>query len=339
MQSLARLFLTFAPSAALNPPSPVAHHHCSVVSWNLLSPHFAEIQRAKNCFTWIEEEHLAWPVRQAKIIEHLAELDADILCLQEVDRELWPALLQHLEELGYEGQLKDSSNKMSLAILARRGMLTIVKTLSRSGAMVSVLRDAKNESAVPLYVGNCHLKAGPESKNAARRISQFRALMQSTVPASIHTALVLVGDFNSGRSSDIYRFLETGTAKPSTRTPGRAQVQQLEKLSKLTAQPPLPLRDAYFESPPPWGPALRRTCMSGLVDFVWTSAAVEVLRTMPVSTQSRQLPSPTMPSDHIPIGALLSWAGAPHPRDANSCQRPPWQNLDINNVQQPPGGE
>ena len=94
----------------------------------------------------------------------------------------------------------------------------------------------------------------------------------------------------------------------------------------------------YLETQPPWGPTLRSSYRNGrILDFVWTSDAVDVLRTMPVcelagSSQPHQLPSNDHPSDHLPVGALLSWPGAPASNPIE--RRPPWQQLFVESVVQ-----
>jgi len=130
-----------------------------------------------------------------------------------------------------------------------------------------------------------------------------------------------------------------GDGAPPTKKQQQQQ-QERRRSAKSITHSLLPLRDAYRESPPPWGPSLRASYRNGrLLDFVWCSPAVELLRTMPVSelassSQPKQVPSAAMPSDHLPIGALLSWAGAPEPSADESHDRPAWQQLVIENVQQ-----
>ena len=51
--------MTMAP-----PPS-----GCTLVTWNLLAPHYASASK----YPWSKAEELAWPARQAKIVEHLAD--------------------------------------------------------------------------------------------------------------------------------------------------------------------------------------------------------------------------------------------------------------------------
>ena len=235
-------------------------------------------------------------------------MDADIVCLQEVEVELWPTFLARLEQIGYAGELQKMSRNhpVANAVLVRRSSLQIVRIESRSRVLVAVLRDAARESAPPLYLANCHLEAGATEKASATRLFQLRSLLRrvelqraidgaaargrpnplSPTAEATEAALVLAGDFNFDRSSDLYAFLAHGRPADADAAAGAAsprrqkgRVAQLE--AQLEAHPLLPLRDAYRESPPPWGPALRATYRNGrLLDFVWASSTVEVVRTM-----------------------------------------------------------
>jgi endonuclease/exonuclease/phosphatase family metal-dependent hydrolase len=251
------------------------------------------------------------------------------------------------------------------AVCVRRGTVEVVRAESRSRALITVLRacgDSRLTSrtappslppspSTPLYLANVHLEAGAEK--GAQRLAQLRSLLrriefqraidvadrqgrpQVLSPGDdaggVSTPVVVAGDFNFDRSSELHAYLSTGT--PPAADHGRRRQARGHSL--------LPLSDAYLETPPPWGPALRSSYRNGrLLDFVWTSSAVSVLRTMPVcelagSSQPHQLPSAAQPSDHLPIGALLTWPGAPPPAVAPSSggRRPAWQQRFVENVQ------
>lgn len=326
----------------------------SIASWNLLSPTFATPAK----YPWASSEHLNWRSRQAKILDRLAEIDADVVCLQEVDVALWGELHNQLGDLGYEGVLQETSrgHPVANAVCVRQGLLAIDRTESRSRALITVLRtcEAPPPSAVPprsvpLYLANVHLEAGAEK--GSQRLSQLRSLLRrvelqhdidvayaqgrktelSSVADANGAALVIAGDHNFDRSSELHSFLATGVP------PGGDNTRKRTSACRAL----LPLRDAYLETPPPWGPGLRSSYRNGrLLDFVWTSPAVEVLRTMPVnelaaSTRPHQLPSADHPSDHLPIGALLSWPGEPSAAAASTRKGvpPAWQQLFVESVQ------
>ena len=74
-----------------------------------------------------------------------------------------------------------------------------------------------------------------------------------------------------------------------------------------------------------------------------TTGTIRPVPELAASSQPKQLPSARVPSDHLPIGALLSWEGAPEPAGStrgDRTQRPAWQQLAVERVQpqkrQPP---
>jgi len=225
-----------ASSWTLPPPA----GRCSLISWNLLAPQFAEPSK----YSWSDPADLAWPARQSKIVKHLADADADVVCLQEVEVDRWPALLARLERLGYAGELQQMARNhpVANAVLVRRGALQIVRTESRSRVFLAVLRDAAVKCAPPLYLANCHLEAGATEKAAATRLFQLRSMLRrvelqrvidvadsvcrpnvlSLGTGAADAALVLAGDFNFDRSSELYSFLSQGTLRATTGTSAAA---------------------------------------------------------------------------------------------------------------------
>ena len=318
--------------------------HCSLVTWNILAPCWARQEK----YPWAQPQQLAWGRRQQKIVDRLAELDPDIINLQEVEVALWDGLLHELSGLGYDGVLQETTrgHPVANAVLLRKGTLALERSESRSRALISVIRSVGlPPSAPPLYLANVHLEAGADK--GATRFAQLRSLLrrlelQRAMDAAAAqgrprllspkadadgAAFVLAGDFNFDRSADLHAFLSKGTV------PGGVMGGSRKRGAKPAL---LPLRDAYETVPPPWGPPLRSSYRNGrLLDFLFHSPAVEVTRTMPVcdlagSSQPHHLPSSDHPSDHLPLGALLSWPGAPPDQGA---PRPAWQNIYVENVQ------
>lgn len=279
----------------------------SLVTWNLLAPHFASPSK----YPWATDD-LDWSVREPRIVKELMDIDADIICLQEVQVDLWDHLLSQFSET-HQGALQkmERNHPVANAILVRKG-LKISRMESRSRALIAVLMDEKELSS-PLYLANVHLEAGYSDEADGIRFHQVRSLCRrldhqvNRDAATLDNSppIVITGDCNTLRGTPLHSFLQTGTGGG-------------------------PLNDAYLEQPPPWGPDLGMTYRSGhLLDYVWVSDSVHVLRTMPVkeavaSVEQKPWPSAENPSDHIPIGAILSWPGAPTLEHSNRSQ---WQQL------------
>jgi len=201
----------------------------SLVSWNLLSPTFAPPGR----YPWASDDVLGWRTRGPRIVETLRTMDADVVCLQEVDVALWGDFSRDLSELGYDAVLQDMDGEHPIAnaVLFRRATLRCVRSESRSRALIAVLESTTctGPASEPLYVANVHLEAGAEK--ASQRFYQLKSLLKrlmlqrandvavakgrpstlspSTEPAG--AALVIAGDFNFDRRSALHHLLSTGS--------------------------------------------------------------------------------------------------------------------------------
>lgn len=317
----------------------------SMVTWNLLAPTYA----TETKFPWASKQALSWSHRRQLIVQQLTAIDADIVCLQEVEVAQWDELYAQLHGLGYDGVLQETRNghPVACATLFKRDQLVCVRTESRSRAMIAVAEMAPRHASAGaagdaqqrqrLYVANVHLEAGPQKEQ--QRLLQLGSLLKrlrmqaeadgtsASSPAAA-PPLIIAGDFNCEPQSAPHAML---SARPGDGAPGSGAAS-LKGAVAAAAASLLPLHDAYASCPPPWGPALRSTFRNGRVlDYIFTSSAVEVLRTMPVSpiagsASPHRLPSDTHPSDHMPLGALLRWPGAPL---APADQRCAWQSLSV----------
>jgi len=302
------LTVIFATSLSLATSTHALAASIKLVSWNVLTPHFADVRR----YPWASAAELAWPHRQERILQRLTHADADVICLQEVAPECWDDLHAEAQKRGYGGILQDveCGHPFANAVLLKRDKFDLVRSESRSRALIVVLRARSNASAPPVYLANVHLHSGvkpqkgPKIARGLIRFYQIRSLLRRIElqcerdAGRDGAALVLCGDFNMDRQ--LYELLVHGRAPPSS------------DFSSYT-NPLLPLVDAYASAPPE-GPPLLSSHRSGeLLDFIFTSDAVEVLRTIPVSelagtVRPRRIPSREHPSDHLPIGAQLSCA-------------------------------
>lgn len=195
----------------------------SLVTWNILAPSYAPATK----YPWASADHLSWSARRGRIIERLASMDADAVCLQEVECVHWDDLAQRFHALGYESVLQQTqtSQPIANAVLLKKGRLRCVRSESRSRALITVVEGAQQRRSAPtpppLYLANVHLEAGSERAAQSQRLLQVRSLLRRIEvqrardvaaangrPRTLSPAtdapgapLVLAGDFNSDRSS------------------------------------------------------------------------------------------------------------------------------------------
>ena len=271
-----------------------------LATWNLLAPQYAGTSK----YPWCDPEYLDWQYRERLIIPQLLQLDADVVCLQEVQVDLWPDLMSQLEFV-YDGVLQNMTNDHNIAnaLLIRKNFpYQIERVESRSRILLAVLR---KKSPIPkhMYVASVHLEAGIASDNDLQRYHQIKSIFKRLSHhcqmdgISIHdAAIVLAGDFNMLRSNIIYQCLSEG---------------QLIHPDDGKNKPPIPttrLQDVFLmDTRQP----VQMTFAKGYVlDYIWTSNCIGVGKTLCLSPYATQAipqlwPSQNHPSDHLPIGVEL----------------------------------
>jgi endonuclease/exonuclease/phosphatase family metal-dependent hydrolase len=130
---------------------PHAPHHFRLISWNLLAPPYCVPAK----YPWCDPRHLEWDYRKALIVQQLTYSQADILCLQEVQVDLFSDLLASLQLHGnYTGVLQNvtGEHQVGCAIVIRNKnnysssspfvapVLEVVRVESRSRALLAVLK-------------------------------------------------------------------------------------------------------------------------------------------------------------------------------------------------------
>jgi mRNA deadenylase 3'-5' endonuclease subunit Ccr4 len=255
-------------------------------------------------------------------IVHLLDggsMNADIVCFQEVQVDLFPDLMSKLSTT-FDSILQNvtATHNVGTAILVRKdSRLRIKRVESRSRALITVLQDKENESI--LYVSTVHLDAGTATDRQTReyhqrqRENQLKSLLKRLNSQCIldntnleKVPIIVAGDFNMLRDNPIIAALTKG---------------------ELLPQLPVHLHDAYLEakqynhqSLPLYqiqdnesSNHLVKTYSGGAVlDYIYVSHQVQVVDTLLCHPSSstpgvENLPTKDHPSDHLPIGIDFKW--------------------------------
>merc|ERR1712232_847825 len=78
-----------------------------VMTYNILAEIFATRQIYPYCPMWA----LSWRYRKRLIMEELQQLDADIICMQEVQQDHYESFMPELAKLGYKGVYKSKTRE------------------------------------------------------------------------------------------------------------------------------------------------------------------------------------------------------------------------------------
>ena len=249
----------------------------SLVTWNVLATSYI---RAKY-YPRTPARCLDATWRHPAIIARVRSLDADVLCLQEVEPVLFAALRATLEPAGYVGELAQKTEKPDgCATFLRKGCLNVIESRrvayrDGSGHVAHVVVAHHEEKRVAIV--NTHLKWNPPDAPDEQRWSmrQTRELLDLTGGLGCGGEVVC-GDLNVTPESDVVGALRT----------------------------------AGFDDPHRALDA--RTCNSNgaakVIDYVLVRALHATGRPPRAIDDSTPLPSDDEPSDHIPLEARLGWA-------------------------------
>jgi CCR4-NOT transcription complex subunit 6 len=277
-------------------------------------------------YPWCAPEFLEWEYRKSLIVPQLLQFDADILCLQEVQVDTWPDLLDSLPE--YTGILQEmkGDHPVACAVLVRRLKFHVRRVESRSRALLVVLdylgekeddeeqQQLLSSSSPPLYLCNVHLEAGISHDNNLIRFHQLKSLFkrlanqcrQDQQQTLQEASIVMAGDFNMLNTNPLHTFLTLGFlenpqhtyAPPCTTTKLQDAYMMWSNNGTSTTSNHHRLGKTYSKG--------------GVLDYIWTSDHVTIRDTLILhasaeTTESQQFPSKEHPSDHLPIGVDLEW--------------------------------
>jgi mRNA deadenylase 3'-5' endonuclease subunit Ccr4 len=303
---------------------------------------FATVFATKEKYFYCAPAHLDWSYRRRAIVDKLQSMDADIICLQEVQIDTWESDLLQYFTPEYTGILQTVTrgHPVACAVLVRNETFQVVATESRSRALILVLQEvATNSSSNTLFLANVHLEAGNGQDET--RFCQVKSLLKrlrnhvtTTVTPSATThdndepCILLAGDFNMLNSNPVHSLLSSGVWNPDdgmrqTRA-SRGSKKKTTIISRdvdvaLARQqfPLLPMRELFdtttstvATSRPTTTTALGTTFAGGSVlDYIWVSAGWKSVTPWIVDDRVLQRlyrtawPSADNPSDHLPIGA------------------------------------
>jgi mRNA deadenylase 3'-5' endonuclease subunit Ccr4 len=228
----------------------------SIASYNVLADSYVKPQWYPN----VDPEVLRWDRRKFALAERVARLDADIICLQEVEADAFALVEQSLGAKGYEGvySKKGSDKPDGCAMFFRQGWLRF------TGAATAYYRDGRQSASDSghlaliisfecewgvIRVVNTHLRWGQEGKSPEEHIGyrQIRELIDERFKTDQTAyAWIVCGDLNAQSGDpvvrelvgtgfvDAYKGHEQATCNPNRRA---KRIDYIFHTSRLRAEP------------------------------------------------------------------------------------------------------
>ncbi|KAI5093373.1 2',5'-phosphodiesterase 12, partial [Silurus meridionalis] len=313
-----------------------------VVTYNILADIYSQTEFSRTVlYPYCAPYALELDYRQNLIKKELSGYNADIICLQEVDKGVFSdSLVPALDAFGMDGVFKVKERQHEgLATFYRRSKYRLLsrqdimlsealktdalhnvlleklstnlvlkeKVLQRSTTLQLTVFQSTSDPSKILCVGNTHLYWHPKGANV-RLIQMAVALnhLKKVIEEEHASALLFCGDFNSTPSSGLYQLLSQGSISvqhSDWASNGPEELLQMELHSpfQLTSACGEPDYTNYVGG------------FSGCLDYIFTEPqAFQVEQVIPLPshqevTTYKALPSVSHPSDHIALICDLKW--------------------------------
>lgn len=294
----------------------------SVVCYNILADNL--VSNNEHAYLYGNPVYMSWEYRWCMLQEEFASFGSDIICLQEVEKDRWPEFVFVMRALGYSGIMqspKKTHMTIATAIFYKSNRFKVVWEEHRSRALgIGLTYTDSNGQSQVLYVVNWHLEGDP--RRAPDRISQMKSILQRMAAIQGKSAeradVVIAGDFNATRWNAPWQFLFRGRLEGGYT---EAYLPHVPVTSKTVAHP-YALQDVYMAGR--WIPEFttRAPRRRSEVDFIWCSRHLKVEALMRPANPRHiglvdrtLLPNKDFPSDHLPLGVVLS-----RPEPTEPCQ-------------------
>ncbi|GAA6106914.1 2',5'-phosphodiesterase 12 [Tachysurus ichikawai] len=313
-----------------------------VVTYNILAEIYSQTELSKTVlYPYCAPYALELDYRQNLIKKELSGYNADIICLQEVDKGVFgDSLVPALDAFGMDGVFKVKERQHEgLATFYRRSKFKLLfrhdimlsealktdvlhsvlleklstnpalkeKMVQRSTTLqVTVLQSVSDPSKI-VCVGNTHLYWHPKGANV-RLIQMAVALkhLKKVVMEVRASTTIFCGDFNSTPSSGLFQLLSQGSVSEqhsdwASNGPEEHLPMELHSPFQLNSACGEPQYTNYVGS------------FNGCLDYIFIEPqALQVEQVIPLPshqevTTYQALPSVSHPSDHIALVCDLKW--------------------------------
>uniref|UniRef100_A0A8C0B9A0 Angel homolog 2 n=1 Tax=Buteo japonicus TaxID=224669 RepID=A0A8C0B9A0_9AVES len=200
----------------------------TVMSYNILSQNLLEDN--SHLYKHCRQRLLIWTYRFPNILQEIKQLDADVLCLQEVQEDHYRTEIKSsLESLGYHCEYKMRTGRKpdGCAICFKTSKFRLISSnpveffrhdiplLDRDNVGLVLLLEpilhCKTNAAI--CIANTHLLYNPRRGDIKlTQLAMLLAEIASVAPQKDGTfcPIIICGDFNSVPGSPLYRFIKEG---------------------------------------------------------------------------------------------------------------------------------
>jgi mRNA deadenylase 3'-5' endonuclease subunit Ccr4 len=258
----------------------------TVVTYNVLADSYVRRER----YPHVSPELLDPAHRRAALLDHLAGLDADVLCLQEVEQATYSAIAARLSSLGYSGSHCQKAGRkpdgcatfQRDATFARRAEARLEYDDAQAGAPRSghvAHLVALDHPGGRLGIVNTHLKwdppdTSPKLQYGYRQAAQLLRERDRCLPEC--DGWILCGDLNATPESEVVALIEGQGPRSAYAGRDSAHTASIAGRRKI-------------------------------IDYVFHGSSLRAEPFTVPSLAGLALPGPGQPSDHVALVAGFRW--------------------------------
>jgi endonuclease/exonuclease/phosphatase family metal-dependent hydrolase len=236
----------------------------SILSYNILLPNSVDAWWTYKMYSpplSVENREISsWTYRRNLLQDRIGQINADVVCLQEVSPESFEDDFSFMADLGYDECELFRKGRFRPATFWKGSKCTLVTPAAhKDRTLLTAFRCKVDDQEVhdksPIwFVLNCHLQAGREGQRRVRQVIEgTKAIVTMAkklkVPNPTSQALVIIcGDFNGGSECGAVRLLEDGTIDTNFREDGDQIVMNAKQLAFV---PPLLDAMTFLDRTPP----------------------------------------------------------------------------------------
>ncbi len=193
----------------VNPSKSEKTHKLNVMTFNILADICIDFANPSEYYHGIKVEDLKIERRLPKIHEHLVEVAADIIMLQEITPDVRDFLIKnmpdytveafsrHIDETLPAAQTKGRANAYGNTTILKKGLFTNIKHstkyLNNSGTAFDITECIHKETKKPILIINLHL----DSESGILRSSESESALNFLKPYYKTHCIIVAGDFNT----------------------------------------------------------------------------------------------------------------------------------------------
>jgi len=304
--------------------SDISKREISIFSWNILAQYLLDRQWEVNpdgVSHIPTNTKLDWCSRWPNIAKKLCDSRVDVICLQEVEFNVFDDILSTLRIHGYDGIMqatkKHSTNHHhGVATFWKEERFLLKFVDHRSRVMITTVEDVQNSNC-SVSIINVHLQGNPDE--FVTRVRQLQKALRSIILKSPEDRYAIIaGDFNCPLVSACGTYLQHGNFHTSDEVYEWGRCIALSDLKKIPSHP-FRFSSTYPSNLSPIHDSITymRSPGSGVfLDQIWhvsdSMSVVRIRNSFDSMQEKREILKTGLPnhfhgSDHLPVGCVMKY--------------------------------